>query len=354
MKLKPILCGTDTLSTVTKEIMESIVISGNTASNPYGDDIFTKKCRSTIKKIFEKNDLEIFPTITGTASNSLAISTICNSHGGIICHENSHINKDECGAPEFFSNGGKLITIESKNGKLNSLKIKNKLNSFDKKSHYKTIIQGVSVTQLAENGTVYTFEELKKIGDFCKSNNLFLHMDGARFSNALVYLKKSPAEITWKLGIDCLSLGATKNGAYAAEVIIFFNKKLINNFKYQQKRTGHVLPRMKFISNQLNAWLKNNHWLSLAKKANNNAKELRKVLKKSNEIKFIYPTHGNEVFVETTEKYLNKINYVKIFPKLWERKKDNKVVLRFVTSYEMGKNIINEIDARLKILKQII
>ena len=197
----------------------------------------------------------------------------------------------------------------------------------------------------------YSFEELKQIGDLCKSNNLFLHMDGARFSNALVYLKKRPAEVTWMLGIDCLSLGATKNGAYAAEVIVFFNKKLINNFKYHQKRTGHVLPRMKFISAQLNAWLEDDLWLRLAKKANKSAKNLREILKKFTNMKFLYPTHGNEIFVETSKQFFKKINSVKIFPKLWAKKKDDKVILRFVTSFDMDEKVISEIASRLKLFK---
>ena len=347
MNLKSILCGSDTFSTVAKEISEAIYSSSNEKSYPYGDDNHTKDCKKIIQQIFEKKDIEIFPIMTGTASNSLAISCICNSFGGVICHENSHINKDECGAPEFFSNGGKLITINSTNGKLNSSQINDKIKEFENNSNFKTKIQAVSVTQLTENGTTYSYNELKEIGKLCKSNKLFFHMDGARFANALVYLKKKPAEITWKLGLDCLSLGATKNGALAAEVIIFFNSTLAKNFSFMQKKTGHILPRTKFITSQLNTWFKDGLWLTLAAKANNNAKRLRKKLENNKNLKLIYPPHGNEIFFETSREFLKKIQSKKIFPKLWKITKGNNVWIRFVTSFDMKENDVNEIFSRI-------
>ena len=348
MKLKPILCGSDTVSTVAKEILDSICKSSNKKSYPYGDDNYTKICKEKIKKIFEKNDIEIFPLVTGTASNSLALSSLCNSFGGIVCHENSHINKDECGAPEFFTNGGKLITVNSQNGKLSLSNINNKIKEFKHNSAFKTKIQAISVTQLAENGITYSYNELREIGEICKKNKLYFHMDGARFANALVYLKKKPAEITWKLGLDCLSLGATKNGALAAEVIIFFNTKLAKNFSFMQKKTGHVLPRTKFVTAQLNSWFQDDLWINLAKQANQNAKKLRKKLENNKYLKFIYPTHGNEIFVETSKDFLNKIQSKKIFPKIWKTTKGNKICLRFVTSFDMEENDIQEISSRIK------
>ena len=239
--------------------------------------------------------------------------------------------------------------MDSDNGRLGYKEILNKIKSFKNNQELKPIIQAISITQLAENGTAYSLKELKKIGNICKNQNLYFHMDGARFCNAQVYLGKKPSEVTWKIGLDCLSLGATKNGAYAAEVVIFFNKKLIKNFKFVQKKTGHILPRTKFITSQLNAWLKNDLWIDLASKANKNAQLLRKKLKEINDVKILYPTHGNEIFVETSYDNFQKIKLVKVFPKLWSSKKD-KVILRFVTSFEMDKNIIEEIGIRLKVL----
>ncbi len=348
MSLFPIYCGSDTMSSVAPKISKAISEAGKINSLPYGDDDYTKKCKEKIRKVFRNQELEICPIISGTASNALAISTICNSFGGLICHENSHINKDECGAPEFFSNGAKLITINTKNGKLNNENLKKKFDKFNTISNFKKKIQGVSITQLAENGTAYSLNELKKIGSFCKKNNLFFHMDGARFTNALVYLNKKPSEMTWEIGLDCLSLGASKNGALAAEVIIFFNRSLIKNLSYKQKQTGHVLPRTKFISCQLNAWFENNLWLKLAGKANENAFKLRSNLEKVKDLDFIYPTHGNELFVKTTKSFLQKMNEQNIFPKVWFTKNDREIILRFVTSFDTTNALIEEISQRLK------
>ena len=242
MNLFPIYCGSDTISTVAPEINKAIIDSNNKISLPYGDDEYTQKCKEKVRSVFQNKELEICPIISGTASNSLAIASICNSFGGLICHENSHINKDECGAPEFFSNGAKLITIDTENGKLNENDLKKKLDKFNTTSNFKNKIQGVSITQLAENGTAYSLDELRKIGDFCRKNNLLFHMDGARFTNALIYLNKKPSEMSWEIGLDCLSLGASKNGALAAEVIVFFNSSLTNNLNYIQKKQVMFYP----------------------------------------------------------------------------------------------------------------
>ncbi len=351
IKSKPILCGSDNVSSVSKEILDIIHKSSLERSYPYGEDKYTKKCKKLIQKIFEKKDIKIFPLLTGTASNSLAIASMCNSFGGIICHENAHINKDECGAPEFFSNGAKLITIKTLNGKLNPSSIKKKIKEYKNKSIFKTKIQAISITQLSENGMTYSFSELKKIGEICKENQFYFHMDGARFANAVIHLKKKPSEITWKLGLDCLSLGATKNGALAAEVIIFFNSKLAKNFSFLQKKTGHVLPRTKFVTSQLNVWFEDNLWLSLANKANSNARLLRKKLKNNKNIKFLFPTHGNEIFIETTKEFLKKINSKNIFPKVWHFYKNQKVLLRFVTSFDMEKKVIDQIVSTVNNIK---
>ena len=346
MNFKPIYCGTDTTNRVHENILEALLKSGKESSPTYGDDFYTKSCLQKFREIFEHNTLEIIPMISGTATNSIAISSLCGYDGGVVCHESSHINRDECGAPEFFSSGAKLITISSKNGRLNKNNIKNKIYEMKSNSIYKTKVKALSITQLAENGTSYSFEELKDIGDICADNNIFFHMDGARFANALIYLNKSPSEMSWKIGLDCLSLGATKNGAYAAEVVIFFNPNLIKNMSFLQKKTGHVLPRTKLITCQLKSWLDNDLWLKLAFEANNNANNLRKVLKMLSNITYLYPTHGNEIFLKTNPDILTKLNQLKIYPKVCYQR-ENKVILRFVTSYNVGENVVSEIERRL-------
>ena len=347
MNDKPILMGTDTISGVAPEILDSIISASRVKTLPYGNDIYTKECREIICKIFEKDNLEIIPMMSGTASNSLALSSFLQSYGSIICHDEAHINNDEGGAPEFFSGGGKLLSMHDNLGKLRAKELKIKIDNIIFKKKNIASISGVSITQLAENGTIYKKKEILEISKICKNYNMFLHMDGARFANALVSQNISPAEATWKIGVDCLSLGATKNGAMAAEVIIFFNTKLANEAKNKIKQTGHVISKTRFISAQLNAWFKDGLWIKLAKSANNNAKYLSDQLSLFRDFKLLYPTEGNEVFLKIENKTYDQILKLKIIPNLWSKVNDNELVIRFVTSFETQKSQIDELIKRL-------
>ncbi len=344
-----ILIGTDTISGIAPQILDAIAEASNTKTLPYGNDIFTEECKNTVQNIFEKSDLDIIPMVSGTASNSLAISSFLRSYGIVICHRDSHINKDEGGAPEFFSGGGKLLTISNSQGRIEAedlLKIIDEIN-FKRKSTQ--LISGVSITQLAENGTLYSLDEIDAISKICKKNNLYLHMDGARFSNALVSQRLiSPAEATWKVGVDCLSLGATKNGAMAAELIIFFNKTLAREAEYLIKQTGHLLSKTRFVSAQLNAWFNSGLWLELAMLANKNALYLRNQLSQFNDFKILFPTQGNEVFVKMSNLSYKNILKLNIIPNLWNQIDKDHLVVRFVTSFETTTNQIDEIIERLK------
>lgn len=349
MDRKAILIGTDTVSGIAPQILKAISLASSEKTLPYGNDRFTKICKKIICNIFENNDLEIIPMMSGTASNSLALSSFLRSYGSLICHTEAHINKDEAGAPEFFSGGGKLITINHESGKLNAKDIEDTIEKFNFKNKSSSKISGVSITQLAENGTIYTKDEIIRIHKICQINNLYLHMDGARFSNALVFQKgMSPAEITWKIGVDCLSLGATKNGALAAEVIIFFNKQLAREALSQVKQTGHVISKTRFISAQLNAWFQDGLWLKLANSANKKANYLYKKLSIFEDFELLFPIHGNEVFFKIKNNIYKKILSLKIFPNLWCKLNNDEIVIRFVTSFETDKSEIDEIILRLK------
>ena len=348
MRKENILIGTDTTSGISPQILNAIVKASNTKTLPYGDDTFTKECKNVVKNIFEKNDLEIIPMVSGTASNSLALSSFLRSYGSVVCHSDAHINKDEGGAPEFFSGGGKLITISNSLGRIRAQDLLKKINEINFKS--KTIqISGVSITQLAENGTFYTLDEIASISKICKRNNMYLHMDGARFANAIVSQGLiSPAEATWKVGVDCLSLGATKNGAMAAELIIFFNKTLASEAQNLIKQTGHVISKTRFVSAQLNAWFQGGLWLELARLANKNALYLRDQLSEFNDFKILYPTQGNEVFVKMSNLSYDNILKLNIIPNLWNKIDKDHLVVRFVISFETNTRQIDEIIDRLK------
>ena len=338
---------TDTISGVAPEILDSIITASKVKTLPYGNDIYTKECREIICKIFEKENLEIIPMMSGTASNSLALSSFLQSYGSIICHDEAHINNDEGGAPEFFSGGGKLLSMGDNSGKLKAKQLKIKIDNIIFKKKNTASLSCFSITQLSENGTIYKKKEILEISKICKNYNMFLHMDGARFANALVSQNISPAEATWKLGVDCLSLGATKNGAMAAEVIIFFNNKLAFEAKNKIKQTGHVISKTRFISAQLNAWFKDGLWIKLAKSANNNAKYLSDQLSLFRDFKLLYPTEGNEVFLKIENKTYDQILKLKIIPNLWSKVNDDELVIRFVTSFETQKSQIDELIKRL-------
>ncbi|GIS09455.1 MAG: L-threonine aldolase [Alphaproteobacteria bacterium] len=344
-----ILIGTDTTSGIAPQILDAIAEASHIKTLPYGNDIITEECKNIVKNIFEKSDLEIIPMVSGTASNSLALSSFLRSYGSVICHSDAHINKDEGGAPEFFSGGGKLLTISNSLGRIKAQDLQKKIDEINFKRKSSSLISGVSITQLAENGTLYTLDEIDAISKICKKNNLYLHMDGARFSNALVSQELiSPAQATWKVGVDCLSLGATKNGAMAAELIIFFNKTLASEAQNLIKQTGHVISKTRFVSAQLNAWFKDGLWLDLAKLANKNALYLRNQLSQFNDFKILYPTQGNEVFVKMSNLSYNNILKLNIIPNLWNKIDKDHLVVRFVTSFETTISQIDEIIDRLK------
>ena len=348
MENKIILMGTDTISGIAPEIITAIVDASKEKTLPYGNDIYTKECKNIICKIFEKVDIDIIPMMSGTASNSLALSSFLRSYGSVICHNDSHINKDEGGAPEFFSGGGKLLTISDSSGKINAIELKKKIDDINFKSKKHSTISGVSITQLAENGTIYKQKEILDISKICKKYKIYLHMDGARFANAIASQDNvSPAEATWKIGIDCLSLGATKNGTMAAEVIIFFNKKLAEEAKSIIKQTGHVISKTRFISAQLNAWFKDDLWLKLANSANQKAKYLSEKLSKLNGFNLVHPTQGNEVFFKIKKNIYENIIKLNVFPNLWCRISEEEFVIRFVTSFQTEKSEIDELIARL-------
>ena len=234
---------------VAKIITESML----TTEIPYGNDSYSKRAKAEIQRIFQAN-CETYFVGTGTASNVTALKTMMRSIDCVICAEVSHINGAECGAFENFV-GAKIFTINSNNGKINVNSIKEKLLSLNNNHHNKPAV--ISITQSTELGTVYSCKETKEICEFAHANNLYVHMDGSRLSNAACYLNKSLKEITIDCGIDILSFGATKNGCLLAEAVIIFNQKLATDFPYIQKQAMHLFSKMRIIPAQFLAFLKN-------------------------------------------------------------------------------------------------
>ena len=297
--------SSDNVTGACPEVMDAIVAANEGIVESYGNDKWSLNLQKKLSEIFE-TDVVVFPVVSGTAANALALSVLSPAFGKIFCNELSHINTDECGAPEFFSGGAKLVTMSSEDGKINAKDLSQNIRG----TGIVHLAQpaAVSITQACETGTVYQLEEIKSIAETAHEHGLKVHMDGARFANAIVSLDISPAEMTWKSGIDVLSFGGTKNGCLTAEAVVFFKPELVGNFPYLHKRSGQLLSKMRFVSAQLEAYISNDVWLRNARNANNMAKLLSEGLAKFTDIKLTYTTQSNEVFVHLPSSTINLLN----------------------------------------------
>ena len=297
--------ASDNVAGACPEVLDALMKANEGDSAPYGNDDYSKVLQEKFSEIFEK-EVIVYPTASGTAANALALSTMTPVFGNIYCHKLAHINTDECGAPEFYTGGAKLIPLTGINGKITPEELEKNISGTGIVHH--TQPSSVSVTQVCETGEVYELDEIKKIADVAHKHKLNMHMDGARFANALVALNCTPAEMTWKSGINVLSFGATKNGCIAAEAIIFFKPELVGNISFLMKRAGHLLSKMRFVSAQLDAYISNDVWLKNAKQANEMGKKLSDGLVKHNSIKLAYPTQANEVFAKFPREMIEHLN----------------------------------------------
>ena len=260
----------------------------------YGNDAATKNLTARFAERFEHN-VAAFPVFTGTAANALALACLTPPFGAVLCHKDSHIMTSECGAPEFFS-GAKLIGIDGADGKLTPEGIADALEGLDGSVH-SVQPRAISISQATEMGTAYSVQEVAAIGALARSKGLKLHLDGARFANAVAHLGVTPAEATWKCGVDVMSFGATKAGALAAEAVVFFDPSLAGEFEYRRKRSGHLASKMRFVSVQLEAMLADDLWLISGAKSNALATHLAGELKQIPGMEIAYPVETNMVFV---------------------------------------------------------
>jgi len=287
--------GSDNYSGICPEVLTAIIGSNSGSAPAYGDDEYTLKISEKIREIFEC-ECEVFFVFNGTAANSLSLASMCQSYHSVICHEVSHIETDECGAPEFASNGSKLLLASGENGKLNPTNIE-ELATKRTDIHYPKP-KVISITQSNEVGVVYSIKEIKAIKKVADKFNLKIHMDGARFTNALVELGCSPAETTWKAGVDVLSFGGTKNGMAFGEAVVFFNTKLAEDFEYRVKQAGQLASKMRFISAQWLGLLENDVWIKNAKNANAMARYFSEAVENIDEVHLMFPVDANEVFIK--------------------------------------------------------
>jgi threonine aldolase len=266
--------------------------SGTAAS--YGGDHYTMRAEDRLKELFGC-DLRAFLVTSGTAANGLALSAITPGYGAIICHAEAHIAVDECNSPELFTGGAKLIGLRGPAGKITPALVEKTLKGFIRGEHDPKP-KGVSLTNATELGTVYSPDEVRAISTLIRPRGLRLHMDGARFANAVAGLGCTPAELTWKSGVDALSFGATKNGAMMLEAVIFFDVTLAEDFAYRRMRGGQLLSKGRYLGAQMLAYLEGDLWLENARRANNLARKLAEGLSDLKTVRVPNPVQANEVF----------------------------------------------------------
>jgi threonine aldolase len=265
----------------------------------YGEDRWTARVCDRIREIFE-TDCDVYFVFTGTAANALALAQVCPSFRSIICHQNAHIHTDECGGPEFFTGGSKLLLVGGENGKIDHHQAKALLmRQNDLHSHKPGVI---SIAQATEFGTVYTRDEIAAIAGPARSHGLVVHMDGARFANAVASLNRTPKTITWEVGVDVLCFGGTKNGTAAGELVIFFNRELSREFDYRVKQAGQLGSKMRFLAASWMGLLTGDVWLRNARHANRAARELAKNLQHKANIEIVFPVSANAVFARMNDR----------------------------------------------------
>ena len=284
----------DNVSGAHPNVIAALAQAAQGTDNPYGDDAQTSALTATLRDLFEAPDALVVAMATGTGANALALASIAPPYGTIYCHHKAHIAVDECGAPEFFTGGAKLSLITGEHAKIDPVAFSTAITG--KGIVHKVQPAALNLTQATEAGTVYTMEEVKTLTEIAHSHGLPTHMDGARFANAIARLGCSPADITWRAGIDVLSFGATKNGCLAAEALIFFKPALAEATGFRRKRAGHLVSKGRVISAQLNAYLADGLWLRMATHANRMAQKLSAGLGALAGVQIHHPVDANVIF----------------------------------------------------------
>jgi len=296
--------ASDNNSGITPECLAAIAEANLDHAPAYGDDEWTQRACGTIRDIFEIK-CEVFFTFNGTASNSLALAHLCRSYHSVVCHAAAHVETDECGAPEFFSSGSKILLAGGNDGKVSPAELQ-RLVHLRQDIHYpKTHV--LSVTQATELGTLYGVSELQELGALAHGLGLKVHMDGARFSNALASMGCSPKDITWKAGVDVLCLGGTKNGMLASEAVVFFNEKIAAEFDYRCKQAGQLASKMRFLAAPWSAMLRDGAWLRHAENANRMAGLLAAQLRGLPGVTLLREPQVNSVFVSLPPVAIRKL-----------------------------------------------
>jgi threonine aldolase len=287
--------ASDNYAGICPEAWTSMVEANTGHDISYGDDTWTQKASDLLRAVFE-TDCEVFFVFNGTAANSLSLASLCQSYHSVLCHELAHVEVAECGAPEFFSNGAKVLLLAGANGKVSVEEIERAVGKRSDVHYPKPRV--LSVTQATEVGTIYSLDDLRTVAEVARRRGLRVHMDGARFANAVAALNVAPADLTWRAGVDVLCFGMTKNGIAAGEAVVFFDCELAREFDYRCKQGGQLASKMRFLSAPWVGMLKNGAWLRHAKHSNAMATRLGAGLSEIAGVHISYPVESNAVFAK--------------------------------------------------------
>ena len=298
--------ASDNTAGICPEALAALQAANVGAAASYGDDRWTARVCDLVREIFE-TDCEVFLVFNGTAANALALAQLCQPFHSVICHQHAHIQTDECGAPEFFTRGSKLLVVGGANGKIDIGEAKAIITGQTELHAHRPRV--ISITQSTEFGTVYTPDEIAAVTEFARRRReMFVHMDGARFANAVASLNFAPKEITWEAGVDVLCFGGTKNGVAAGELVIFFKKELAREFDYRVKQAGQLGSKMRFLAAPWLGLLTDGVWLKNAKHSNNLARMLADRLRNEAKIDIVFPVEANAVFLRMNEHLVRELH----------------------------------------------
>ncbi|MCS0496853.1 low specificity L-threonine aldolase [Ancylobacter sp. MQZ15Z-1] len=332
--------GSDNMAGVSPAILDALRAANAGAMPSYGADEISARVATRLSALFER-EVEVFLVSTGTAANALSLAALTPVWGAVLCNAESHIENDECGAPEFFTGGAKLIHVPGEEARIDpdALAHATRRNKGDVHSVQPAC---VSITQATELGTVYSLEHIRAIGAACRDAGLPLHMDGSRFANALVSLGATPAEMTWKAGVDVLSFGATKNGAMGVEAVVLFDPERAQEFAFRRKRAGHLTSKMRFLAAQMDAYLADDLWLANARQANAMAARLAEGLATLAGAEIMSPVEANMMFVRLPRRVIDGL-LAQGFRLYTDRWGEN--IVRLVTSFATSADDVDQLLA---------
>lgn len=333
----------DNVTGVCPEIMAAIAAANDGSAAAYGEDAWTERVQAAFNALFER-EVTVFPVATGTAANALSLASLSPVYGAIYAQAAAHITVDECNAPEFYTGGAKVVAVPGADGKITGADLDVLLAGATPHGHHNAQPAAVSISQATEVGTVYGVDEVSAIGGVCRDHGVALHMDGARIANAVVHLGCSFADVTWRAGVDVLSFGATKNGAMAAEAVVFFNPEAAARMPFLRKRAGHLLSKMRFVSAQLEAYVRDDVWRRNAEHANHAAKRLVDGISGLPGVALHHPLQANEIFLQLPAAVIEGLQADGFLFHPWGNPADN--VVRIVTGFSTAQSDVDRFVMR--------